>query len=100
MARPRSINPFYVVLLVVSVIFVITVCGYTVLTFRATSREVAVQLDSVHGLLSFLDRYGVSLMLCEVAVLGVATVAAIMTDQFWAKRAYRKFQRGDEVSSA
>ena len=98
MARLRSINPFYVLLLAVSVIFVITVCGYTVLTFRATSREVAGQLDTAHGLLSFLDHFGVALMLGEVAVLGVATVAAIMTDQYWAKRAYQNFQHGDEVS--
>jgi hypothetical protein len=90
MPQPKSINPFYIALLVVSIAFVITVCGYTVLTFRGGSREVAAQPRVSHGLLDFLDEHGVELMLAEVAVLGVATVGAIMTDQYWSKRAYQK----------
>jgi len=92
MPHPKSINPFYVVLLVVSVAFVLTVCGYTVLTFRGSSREVAAQPDAQHGLLNFLDQYGVQLMLAEVAVLGVTTVGAILTDQYWSKRAHHGLQ--------
>ena len=36
-----------------------------------------------------LDRHGATLMAAEVAVLAVATVAAIWTDPFWTRRARR-----------
>jgi hypothetical protein len=92
MARPRSVNPFYVVLIVVSVAFVVTVCGYTLLTFLTISTARSGETGGEHGLLSFMDRHGVSLMLAEVALLAVTTVGAITTDHYWAKRAYRQAQ--------
>jgi len=90
MARIKAVNPFYVVLIVVSVLFVITVCGYTLLTFSTIKSAAEKQEPPEHGLLTFMDRHGVSLMLAEVAVLAVATVGAISTDQYWAKRAFRR----------
>jgi hypothetical protein len=90
MARIRATNPFYVVLLAVSVLFVVTVCGYTLLTFRTIKSAAGKQEPQEHGLLTFMDRHGVSLMLAEVALLAVTTVGAISTDQYWAKRGFRR----------
>jgi hypothetical protein len=90
MSRRKVVNPFYVVLIVVSVLFVVTVCGYTVLTFSTIKSAAGKDEPQAHQLLTFLDRQGVSLMLAEVALLAVTTVGAISTDHYWAQRAVRR----------
>ena len=41
---------------------------------------------TAHPLVKFLDRYGFQLMLCEILVIGIATFAAIGTDDYWEHR--------------
>jgi hypothetical protein len=87
-ARPKRFsNPFYAVLLVVGVIFSITACAYCVMAFRAVTSTQAAQVSpSGEGLMQFLDRCGLWLMVGEIIVLAIATVGAIGTDDYWMKR--------------
>lgn len=80
-------NPFYVVLLVIGVMFVITACGYAVLSVRGVSPSEQVEPMSPAGeqLIEFLDKHGFTTLMVELALLGVATFAAIATDQYWEK---------------
>ncbi len=78
MARKSAFNPFYPLLVAVSVIFVIT-AAYGVLTVRALSPGGS-GID--HPLLAFLDRHGMVLLLAEVAVLAVVSFLAMGTDRF------------------
>ncbi len=82
-ARKTAINPFYPLLVAVSVVFVITACAYGVMTVRALAPGGA---DGNHPLLAFLDRNGMLLLLTEVAVLAVVSFLAMGTDRYWAER--------------
>jgi hypothetical protein len=74
MAKSRT-NPFYVALLVVGTVFCLTAVAYGVMiVVRAQSP------DSQHPLISFMAESGDRLLLIELAVLAVATFAAIGAD--------------------
>jgi uncharacterized membrane protein len=81
--RSRPINPFYPLLVVVSVIFVVTACAYGMMALRAISPATA---DDRHPLLEFLDRRGMWLLLVEVAVLAAVSFLAMGTDRYWTAR--------------
>jgi len=78
----RATNPFYVAVLPVGTLFAVTACAYLVMTM--------VGLDPQHvestGLVRVMDRHGIVIMLAELALLGLLTVAAIATDDFWVRR--------------
>src|SRR5262245_34010562 len=78
----KATNPFYVAVLPTGVLFAITACAYLVMTLLG--------LDPQHpettGLVRLMDRHGVAIMLGELATLGLLTVAAITTDDFWVRR--------------
>ena len=82
----QPVNPFYVLLVVVGVVFFVTACAYGMMAFRAIQPggEAA---GSDSGLLAFLNRYGMPLLLGEVALLAVVCFAAMATDQYWTRRA-------------
>ncbi|HEX4142555.1 MAG TPA: hypothetical protein VHY91_03320 [Pirellulales bacterium] len=82
----RPINPFYPLLIAVSVIFVITACAYGVMALRAISSATA---GTGHPLLAFLDRHGMLLLMVEVAALAAAALLAMSTDRFWTERDVR-----------
>jgi hypothetical protein len=82
-ARKSSVNPFYPLLVAVSVVFVITACAYGVLTVRALAPGGSV---GDHPLLAFLDRRGMVLLLSEVAALAVVSLLAMGTDRYWTNR--------------
>jgi hypothetical protein len=42
------------------------------------------------GLVAFLDRHGMTLMMVELGVLAVVTFATIGTDGYWTRRAAAK----------
>ena len=65
--RSRPINPFYPLLVVVSVVFVVTASAYGVMALRAISPASA---GGNHPLLAFLDRHGMLLLMVEVARSG------------------------------
>jgi hypothetical protein len=88
MSKNKPTNPFYVVLVVVGIAFCLTAACYMILMFRSqhpgmTPAEAA---GSGRGLLAFIDQYGNWIFLGELAVLAVATVGAITTDQYWMRR--------------
>ena len=79
--KARS-NPFYVLLLVAGVAFVLTACAYGVMAFKGSR---GVPLGET-GMLAFLDRHGVWLLGGEVGVLILASLAAMLTDGYWTGR--------------
>lgn len=86
----KGANPFYVLLVLAGVAFVITCCAYGVLTVRQARNPA----DAPEGWLAWLDAHAVRVLTIELVVIGLATVLAIATDEFWAHRA----SQSDEVS--
>jgi hypothetical protein len=82
-----AVNPFYVLLVLAGAVFCVTACAYGVMAFRDVRGGAAAVDPEAGGLIAFLDRHGAALLAIEVAVLAVATVAAIWTDPFWTRRA-------------
>lgn len=102
MSKQRAaVNPFYVLLVIVGIAFTITACAYGVMAFKAVRSGAVVTLherdaarpsqDGASGeaLLEFLDQHGIELMAAELLLLGLATLAAMGTDQYWMRRAAR-----------
>jgi len=79
MQQARLTNPFYAVLLVVGVVFAITACAYCVMTVRGLDPH---SVDE-EGLMGLMRQHGLTIMVGELAALGVLTFAAIGTDEFW-----------------
>ncbi len=77
-------NPFYALVLLVGLAFLLTACAYTVMAFLDVQGRSPAQSNS--QLLVFLNQYGVMLMGVELAVLCVAMVAAFGTEDFWQRR--------------
>lgn len=77
-------NPFYALVLLVGVAFLLTACAYTVMAFLDVQGRSPSQSGS--QLLVFLNEYGVLLMGVELAVLCVAMMAAFGTEDFWQRR--------------
>jgi hypothetical protein len=94
MARSREpVNPFYVLVAIVGVVFLVTACAYGVMAFRAISTLPDRPPES-HALTSALDRHGVVIMTWELALLAVTTLAAMGLDRFRSLR--QQAARGDE----
>jgi hypothetical protein len=85
----KAVNPFYPLLLVVGFVFAVTACAYGVMAVNLLSPAQVMRGVPESGLLAFLDRHGMSLLLSELGVLGVVTFAAIGTDDYWTRRAAR-----------
>jgi len=82
MAKSREpVNPFYVLLVVVGVLFSITAFAYTVMAYRAISPDATRGLEQ-HALTDFLDRHGIALLSWELGLLAVASFAAMGLDRF------------------
>jgi hypothetical protein len=81
MASKKPTNPFYVAALPVGVLFALTACAYVVMTMHGSDPQHVEE----GGLIRLMDRHGVVIMLVELAVLGVLTVAAIASDDFWTR---------------
>jgi hypothetical protein len=82
-----AVNPFYVILVVVGILFFVTAFAYGVMAFRADRLGRAAQTDEVpRGLMAFLDNHGGKLLTWELLALGLATAAAITSDNYWSRR--------------
>ncbi|MGH7138567.1 MAG: hypothetical protein ACREHD_22695 [Pirellulales bacterium] len=90
--RQSGTNPFYVLLVIVGIAFALTACAYSVMTLRAVHSPEADANRPRTGLLEFLDRHGAALMGGELALLALATVAAISTDRYWMRRALGEYR--------
>ncbi len=87
MARREPINPFYVVLLVVGVLFFVTAAAYSVMTLRSDRLGRDAQTVAVSsGLMQFLDKHGGTLLGAELLLLGICTAAAMASDDYWTRR--------------
>jgi len=87
-AKTKSINPFYVLCVIVGVAFTLTACGYGLLMIR-TNRGLPAAGDDVaapHPLLALLDRHGMTILVVEVVLLAVISIAAITLDHYRGKR--------------
>ena len=82
MPAKKPINPFYVAALPVGVLFGITACAFVVMTMQGLDPQRAEET----GLIRLMARHGVAIMVSELAVLGLLTIAAITTDEFWTRR--------------
>lgn len=94
-ASQTAKNPFYALLVVVGVLFVLTACAYLVMTLHEREPRIGAP---AHRLVELLDRYGLVALLVELGLLAVATVAAIATDEHWSRRTLRE-QQAVESSS-
>ena len=83
MARRKAINPFYVALLPVGVVFVVTACAYVVMTMHGRDPQQAADT----GLVALMADRGVVILTAELAILAVLTSLAIASDEFWSRRA-------------
>lgn len=83
--RKKRVNPFYVVLVLAGVAFVVTACAYGVMAVKQmhVSYVSIEQAQADASFVGFMDEHGATVMLIELAILGVATFAAIGTDRFW-----------------
>ena len=91
MAEKKVFNPFYGLLVVVGTMFAITSCWYGVMMVQLLdpARAMAAQLEPSSSV-TFFNRYGLTILVAELAVLAVATVGAIGTDDYWQRRATPK----------
>lgn len=88
MTKKKSINPFYVLLLLAGVAFAITATAYGVMTVRQlqASRgygrtDVAGDPSSSDSFNDIVDQHGATAMIWEIVLLGVGTFGAIAYDQ-------------------
>ena len=97
----KVVNPFYVALLPVGVVFAITACAYGVMAVKMLKPDAAALDPSAPlTLVSFLDRHGFTVLMVEVALLAVTTCAAIFTDDYWTGRAQARAERKTAASAA
>jgi hypothetical protein len=94
MRERKPTNPFYVTLLPVGAVFGITACAYTVMAYLGRDPHRTLQ----GGLPGLMEQHGLAIMVVELAVLGVLTIAAIGTDDFWTRR-FEAAQRRKNGSS-
>jgi hypothetical protein len=88
-AKTREpVNPFYALLVVLGVAFLITACAYYVMAIRALRPAAggAPVAAEAHPLTDFVDRHGIEIMGWELALLAAATFAAMWLDRFRAVR--------------
>ena len=87
-SQPKPTNPFYIVLLIAGVIFVVTACSYIVMTINARDMSLGgPENPSSQRFVEIVDRYGFAALMIELGVLAGATFAAIATDEYWTRRA-------------
>jgi hypothetical protein len=78
------INPFYVLVVLFGIIFLITVCAYGTMAYRAISPNIDPAARKA-GLMGFMDQYGVAALAVELTALGIATTGAMMLDRYRAR---------------
>ncbi len=88
-------NPFYVLLVIAGTLFCLTAFAYGVMTVRALHPDAQDASASGAALMDWLDEKGFRLMIIELGILAVATVAAIATDSFWQQQERRVHERSE-----
>jgi hypothetical protein len=97
--RRKSINPFYLLLMVAGTAFALTACAYGVMSVKMLNPAgVGSESESRQFFVRFMDEHGATIMLAEIAVLAVCTVLAMATDGYWQRGANKTGSEG-EVSA-
>ena len=91
-------NPFYALLVIAGVAFVLTACAYGVMAFRQARPDSQPLAETDTSLLGVLDRHGALILGGQVVLLALLTVGAMGTDDFWEKRAARQAERQEATS--
>lgn len=86
----KSANPFYALLILVGLSFVVTAAAYGVMAVRESRAAVSGEPVADHALMKWMHEHGNTALLTELALLGVCTFGAIGTDEFWQRRAAAK----------
>jgi hypothetical protein len=77
-------NPFYLLLMLVGTVFVVTAFAYGLMAFQAVNgSEADVARTAGHPLMMWLRAHGSTALLAELGMLAVLTFAAIGTDSWW-----------------
>src|SRR6187200_411639 len=82
----KIVNPFYAALVVVGLVFALTACAYTVMSFQNLDPHAIDQ----QGVGQLMKSHGLMIIIVELGLLGVLTVAAISSDDYWLRRAEGK----------
>jgi hypothetical protein len=94
MARRPYRNPFYALLVVAGILFVITVFAYGFMAFQSLHGSPAdIDRHHDHPLWAWMRANGNTAVLTELAVLGVLCLAAMGTEGIWEGRGARKGER-------
>jgi hypothetical protein len=89
-------NPLYLAAVPAGILFAITACAFIVMMLKGEDP----QLGESAGLMRLLDRHGVLILVVELVVLGILTVGAVVTDDFWLRRfeaSKMKAERAEET---
>ena len=86
-SSPRAFNPFYAALLIAGVAFAVTAICYGVMAFRELRGLVPPPEQG--GLMAWMSEHGQWLLGVELAALMGLSLAAMLTDPFWERRADR-----------
>ncbi len=84
--NPVLANPFFVALMVVSTLFVVTALGYLVAPYALQREAAAGRGGPSRAVAGWLDRQGPLLLGVEFAVMLIAGVAAMLTDDWFSQR--------------
>jgi hypothetical protein len=77
----EPVNPFYILLVIMGVVFFVTAFAYGAMTYLAMQPGDAGKIGS-HELWDFLDRHGVRLLGVELGLLAGATYGAMWLDGY------------------
>ncbi|MCH8924274.1 MAG: hypothetical protein IIA67_14135 [Planctomycetes bacterium] len=92
--RRKTFNPFYSLLVVLGVAFVITACAYGLVLLRSNRPMDAVRAGNAQNpLLQLMQRHGQTILFVELGMLLVATVGCITTDDYWERRSAARHMR-------
>ncbi|MEX0792528.1 MAG: hypothetical protein WD045_05295 [Pirellulaceae bacterium] len=86
-------NPFYVALLVLGVVFVLSATQYVLMTIRLLEDPAGTSLAEGGGLLALFEQHGLTILAVELGLLSILTVGAITTDDYWQRRANRRGEK-------
>jgi len=84
-AKKKAVNPLYPVVVLSGIAFTLTACAYGILMVRTQDPRSAGTV-AASPLLVFLDKNGFLLLMVELAILTLASVAAMVTDDYWTAR--------------
>ncbi len=104
--RKEPVNPYYVLLVLLGVVFLVTTCAYGTMAWRATRPVVGRDasgyelrlaraegegvppetISDNHSLMTLMDEHGVELLGGELGLLALATFGAMWLDQLRARR--------------